>query len=333
MNNQQQQRWPYTWRWPEWTWQVSDSLHQWVTDALREAYDTKLSCGRGGNIEGARNCATRIRIYEQIKAELYQRDAAARDQHAREHREWAARERYTSERNNLWAQVLRWARSGELPPDWRDHLPGYCARIAAIGGRKPELRDDIDGLILHEFATLPPQPWEPHAAAGDWRTALDSWYRDMLAVHDRRRQQDQEMRASKPQPFQLPIRPITDETENDPWLEKHLTRALQRADFDAMQAINHERRRDQIEAWYRAGLSAGGDDEDWQSWYRDRINNTWQRRHDTIYSGLLTADRELTYLGQLVGEAATLGQLVATGGWRLRVVFMHALPDYWRIGG
>jgi hypothetical protein len=317
MNNQQHTPWHHTRHWPQWTWQVSDSLRQWVTDTLREAHDTKHSCERGGNTEGAQNCAIRIRICEQIRIELRQRDAAAHDQHAREHREWEARERYTSKRNSLWAQVLWWARSGELPPGWRDHLPGYCARIAAIVGE--ELRDDIDGLILHEFATLPPQPWEP---GGDWRTALDAWYRDMLTVHNRRRQQDQEMHASKPQPFQLPSRPITNEKENDPWLEFQLKRALHLADIDAIQAINHERRRDQIEAWYRAGLSAGGDDEDWESWYRDRINNTWQRRHDTIYGrGLITADRELAYLGQLVGEAAAGGR---------RLVLMHTLPDYWR---
>ena len=60
-----------------------------------------------------------------------------------------ARSRYAGSRNGLWADVLRWARVGELPLDWRDHLPGYHARCAAIAG--VETTDDVDGLVVHEF--------------------------------------------------------------------------------------------------------------------------------------------------------------------------------------
>ncbi|WP_204810534.1 hypothetical protein [Mycobacterium riyadhense] len=301
-----------------------------IDENLREAHETKRWAIRAGNTAAAQACTTRIEIYEQVRAELNQRDQAACDQYVRNHREWAARDRFTSARNGLWADVLRWARSGELPTNWRDLLPGYHARCAAIGGR--DLRDDIDGLVLHELATLPPQPWEPYIAGGDWHAALSAWYRDMLALHDRKRQQDQEMRASEPQPFRLPVTPMPDPYNPrivfDDWADMNARCTLRDADFDAIQVMNHVRRRDRLEAWYRAGLAAGGDDEDWAGWYRNRINSTWDRRQDVIYGrGLITADSELARLDD--GDAATLdASPAAAGGWiRIR---MHALPDYWR---
>jgi hypothetical protein len=315
-------RWPHTGAaYPEWTWQVSDKLHTWVDDCLRDARATKRSLDNHGQTEASENWQSRINAYEQYAAELDQRDTDARQRYEQAYRQWQERDRFTRVRNSLWYQVLFWARSGELPRDWRDHLSGYHARCAAIGGGQPDLREDIDGLALHEFTTLPTQPWEPYATGGDWRAALTAWYRDSLTLHDRTRQQREEMHANQPQPFRLPIRLITDEADSDPWLAMDTMKALSDADFDAIQAINHARKRDRIEAWYRAGLAAGGDDTDWRGWYRERINNTWDRRQDRIYArGLITADRELGQLGEIVGEAAA-------GGWRR--IHMQALPHYW----
>ncbi|WP_041321642.1 MULTISPECIES: hypothetical protein [Mycobacterium] len=331
-----QPRWPHTGAFPEWTWQVSDNLRQTTTDGLRRAQDGKRLADLNGNAEASRNYGFQIEIYEQYAAELDQRDAEARDQYAREHSEWRDRNSYIGSRNGLWADVLRWARSGELPADWRSHLPGYCARIAAIAGE--ELRDDIDGLVLHEFTTLPPQPWEPYATGGDWRTALDAWYRDSLALHDRTHQQDEELNASKPQQFRLPppmpgpydapSPAIIDMTRRG--FMDEADRALRDADWAAAQTINHARGRDRLEAWYRAGLTAGGTGEDWTGWYRDRITNTWDRRHDDIYGAkLIASDRELARLDD--GPNATLDPSpAAAGGW-VRIP-VQALPDYWHCG-
>lgn len=328
---EQQPRWPHTGAFPEWTWQVSENLRQTTTDGLRRAQDGKRLADRNGNAEASRNYGFQIEIYEQYAAELDQRDAEARDQYARAYQEWSARERYTGIRNGLWADVLRWARSGELPADWRIHLPGYHAGIAAMAGE--QVRDDIDGLALHEFATLPTQPWEPFAAGGDWRTALDAWYRDSLALHDRTHQQTEELTASKPQPFRLPTRPMPD--AYDPHIvyddveDLDALRALRDADLAAAKATNHDRGRDRLEAWYRAGLTAGGTGDDWIGWYHDRIN-TWDRRHDNIYgAAVINSGRELAKLTD--PAAATLEPTpAAAGGW-VRIP-MQALPGYWHVG-
>lgn len=330
---EQQPRWPHTGgAFPEWTWQASDKLHTWIRDSLLEARKGKRWADRNDSAEASRNYGFQIEIYEQYAAELDQRDAEARDQYARAYQEWSARKRYTGSRNGLWADVLRWARSGELPADWRIHLPGYCARIAAITGE--QLRDDIDGLVLHEFATLPPQQWEPYVAGGDWRTALDAWYRDSLTLHDRTHQQTEELTASEPQPFRRPDAPMPDAYDPrivyDDMDDFRAQRLLRAADLTAIKAINHDRGRDRLEAWYRAGLTAGGTGEDWTGWYRDRINITWDRRHDTIHRvGLIASGRELAKLD--APAAATLEPSpAAAGGW-VRIP-MEALPDYWHVG-
>ena len=329
---EQHPRWPHTGHhYPEWTWQASDKMHTWVAECLSEAHDTKRWADQQGNATASQNCAIRIDIYEQIAAELDRRDADARDQYVRDHRVWAARDRYTGMRNGLWADVLRWARSGELPADWRVHLPGYHAHIAAIAGEQQ--RDDIDGLVLHEFTTLPLQPWEPYITGGGWRTALDAWYRDSLALHDRTHQQDEELRASRPQPFRRPTTPMPDAYDASPhivyddWADLKTRHEMWVADLAAAKAINHNRGRDRLEAWYRAGLTAGGTGEDWIGWYRDRIN-TWDRRHDTIYGAkLIESGRELARLDD--GNTATLDQSpAAAGGW-IRIP-MQTLPDYWQ---
>lgn len=330
---EQHPRWPHTGHhYPEWTWQASDKMHTWVSECLSEARGTKRWAEQHGNSAAAQNCAMRIDIYEQIAAELDQRDAAAHDQYARDQCEWQDRNSYIGSRNGLWADVLRWARSGELPADWRDHLPGYHARIAAIAGE--QLRDDIDGLVLHEFTTLPTQPWEPYATGGDWRTALDAWYRDSLALHDRAHQQDDELNASKPQPFRRPDTPMPDAYDPSPTIvyddydDWRAQRVLRDADWAMAKAINHDRGRDRLEAWYRAGLTAGGDDQDWIGWYRDRITTTWDRRHDTIYGAkLIESGRELARLDD--GDTATLDRSPAAGGGWVRIP-VQALPPYWQ---
>lgn len=326
-------RWPHTGHhYPEWTWQASDQLHTWIRDSLLDARKVKLWADQRGETTAAQNCAIRIEIYEQYAAELHQRDADANDQYTRDHQQWAARDRYTRTRNGLWADVLRWARSGELPADWRDHLPRYHASIAAITGE--QLRDDIDGLALHEFTTLPLQPWEPYATGGDWRTALDAWYRDSLALHDRRRRSREELTASEPRPFRLPTTPMPDAYDPSPasvyddWADLNAQRVLRDADWAAADDINHDRGRDCLEAWYRAGLTAGGTGEDWIGWYRDRITTTWDRRHDTIYGAkLIESGRELARLDD--GDTATLDPAAAAAGGWVRIP-MQALPGYWQ---
>ena len=316
----------------EWTWQVSDRAHQVVDDGLDYARQGKREAERQGNTWGAENFAHQIQAWEQLAVQIKQRDRAAREQYARDYQQWADRDRYTRTRNSLWAVVLQWARVGELPAGWRELLPGYHARTAEMFGDK--VRDDIDGLVLHEFATLPPQLWEPHHAGGDWRAALDAWYRDSLALRDRTHREREELHTSKPEPFKLPIKRMTETaiaarcapTRNVP-LDAEFTHALRQADAVAAQAVNRVRGRDRLEAWYRAGLVAGGEPGDWAGWYRDQIESTWEPRHDAAYGAQLIApDEELAQLDD-PATAAIVGES-ATGGWR--AFPMQHLPDYWR---
>jgi hypothetical protein len=190
--------------------------------------------------------------------------------------------------------------------------PGLAHPPAGLSG--PHRRDisrrndaDIDGLV---FATLAPQPWEPYAAGGDWRAALEAWYRDRLAVHDRQHRHHQE-RSAAPRPF----RPPTD-------TEFTALMACRQADTAALLVIGDERKRDRIEASYRPGLAAGGDDRDWIGWYRQRIIDTWDQRDDEIHAHcLLFCSREYKLL--------TPGGL---GIPMLEVTTTKALPDYWRAG-
>lgn len=318
--------WPHTGHlYPVWTWQTSDRMHTRMRDRLHQMRKNKRWAEQHDNAAAARGYDHIIHIYEQIAAELHQRDAAARDQYARDHEQWDDRNTYTRARNSVWADVLRWARSGELPADWRIHLPGYHARCIAITDRQP--REDIDGLVLHEFATLPTQPWEPHAAA-DWRTALDAWYHDSLALHHRSYHQRTELRDSKPRPFNLPV-PLPPDTHAGglDYTDLDAQQALRQADSRAVDEVNYDRGRDRLEAWYRAGLTAGGTGEDWIGWYRDRIT-TWDSRHDAYYCpGLIRSDHEMARCDD--GDAATLDPSAATAGGWIRIP-MQQLPAYWR---
>ena len=101
----------------------------------------------------------------------------------------------------------------------------------------------------------------------------------------------------------------------EPWppeVGAHL--ACREADLAAIKVINHARKRDRIEAWYRAGLAAAAAAmNDWLDWYRQRID-AWDDRHDAIYSvGLIAAGDELVILDDPVNRAQ-----------------MQTLPDYWR---
>lgn len=57
---------------------------------------------------------------------------------------------------------------------------------------------------MDELTALPPQPWEPYATGGDWRTTLDAWYRDSMAVQDL---YYRDRTAPRPAEFRQPPRP------------------------------------------------------------------------------------------------------------------------------
>lgn len=180
---------------------------------------------------------------------------------------------YVVHRYGLIAQVLHWARSGELSPDWREHqMPAYLAAI------RPDIADqafdDHQALIGAELAAIPLQPWEPYATGGDWKDALDSWFTDTLA-------NETYLETSRP-PRESPDMPAEMLAGLDNDTIDHINRQRdeqrryhreQEEDFQRGQAES----RAMLGASYRAGLAAGGEPIDWRGWLQQQLGRTIRR--------------------------------------------------------
>lgn len=164
---------------------------------------------------------------------------------------------YRSIRTRLWIHILAEARAGTLAVDWRTTLyvvePDNLVRHQILGAAAAILpaseEGDNEALVLHELVTMPARAWEPYAADGDWRAALNAWHADTLAIDEYRRQ------------------PV------DPLLTEHLAEYFGTTigvrippGVEAMGRAFHD-------ASYRAGLAAGGDESfnDWQERLDDQL--------------------------------------------------------------
>lgn len=116
-------RWPHTGHhYPEWTWQASDKLRTWIRDSLLEARKVKRWADQHGDTTASQNCAIRIEIYEQIRAEVAQRDRAASKRMLWAFEQRAQQSNYVSTYYRFASMLLRHARLGTLTPDWRDQI-------------------------------------------------------------------------------------------------------------------------------------------------------------------------------------------------------------------
>lgn len=171
----------------------------------------------------------------------------------REREEIAASAHYVQARFLQVYQILWKARIGELTPRWRDDLTTGTDAAA-------------DQLIVHELACMPTRPWEPFVAGGDWRTALDTWYSDLLSADDYLVQHE--------------IRPASAKHPNPHTQYSRLTEVLRESQAiqQGEQALDDARDRLRLlwGASYRAGLSAGGEESDWRGWYRTRTQRLRQ---------------------------------------------------------
>lgn len=104
--------------------------------------------------------------------------------------QWKTRQLYTGARGSAWSLLLFSARVGTLEPNWRDNLAvdldSWFERTGAAGfvGGRLDLVEDAKQAVLQELAELPVQLWEPYVVAGDWRAALDAWYRASTELCD-----------------------------------------------------------------------------------------------------------------------------------------------------
>ncbi len=114
------------------------------------------------------------------------------------------------------------------------------------------------------------QPWEPNAAKGVWRDALDARYSDTLSLET---YYETERFPGSPRP------PADDDSVPFDWLAWYASGQNQQAEANARMAQMQLGRRDAHGAIYRAGLVAGGVEIDWLDWFQHRIE-TWDRRQD-----------------------------------------------------
>lgn len=185
-------------------------------------------------------------------------------------RHWAIT--YVEQRYDGAVEVLDQARRGKLDVDWRGRrMKCALARRTPVAVMQPYL--DVEVLVAHELASWSRRTWEPFAAQGDWRAALEAWYEDRLAVEasheDFARQRLVSLRWAK--------------TESGWWHQQ-------------------QRTRDRVEALYRAGLASGGDPVDWIGWFRQRIElreetDPWRiRGRERVLATLDETRQEMEFL-------------------------------------
>lgn len=222
-----------------WTHEASTQARQMIYAAQQENTENFKAAALRKDFAATERIQAMIEAYNEALHEVGERDLAtmrrlgweSQDKQHRHLQRWA-RYRHRSD-------ILRDARTGDLPPNWRTERTAIPDDVA------PGLRE-VYATVVNELADLPPQPWEPYAAGGDWRAALDAWHHDSLAVLDTYHQ-GQMSDAQTPHPRFAPA----DSAELN---EREAQRQVVATDL----ATNLERAaRAVIEHSYRAGLAAG----------------------------------------------------------------------------
>jgi hypothetical protein len=118
---------------------------------------------------------------------------------------------------------------------------GAAAALANIDDETERLHQ-LSACAVLDVARRDRASWEPYAAQGDWRRALDEWYADRIATLEQTR---------------------------------YIAGAEPRCDGGERQVLAAQER-DVIEAKYRAGVHAGaGTDTDWREWFIGCLES-WQ---------------------------------------------------------
>ncbi|MBU8834476.1 hypothetical protein [Mycolicibacterium goodii] len=216
-------------------------------------------------------------------------------------------------RYRFWFHALNAARAGTLTPNWRDTLTVdvLYEMTGSPGGRPPAAavsigQCDAEDLALYEVVTSPVADWEPYAAGGDWRRALDAWY------HESIRRLDAYEAAQNRHWAELR------EGMSAQMLRLHPATTVMGAALRKPSPIDEFMstfQRDRLGALYRAGLAAGGETNDWIGWYRNRAAQ-WDvtgdaQKHAGMKQAILT---DLTEPQSITEQRAA----------------MEKLPDYWK---
>lgn len=286
-------------------------------------------------------------------------DRAVRDAQAFA-QEWKHRTEqsmYVNSRHTLFGDVLRRARTGTLLPDWRERLADdpYPAAFTSSGSPIP----DHVLLAEHELANMAVQPWEPYAAQGNWREALDAWYSDTLAVES---EYEANRFAPKPRPPESPAPPVADGHLQPPppvggspldravaafsaaqmsalaprsgqpdWLAWYASGQAQQEAADIHDRNFQQRRRDGFGLSYRAGLAAGGEESDWLGWYQQRVA-LWDKESDwpeEVSDTMVLSYADCFLASRRVYKEPSEIAISVEG----LTGFLVQLPDYWRDSG
>lgn len=206
---------------------------------------------------------------------------------------------YAYRRHSVWTPLLVAARRGALKPQWRDALSvdSWVYRNERPP-EDPRIRE-ADEMVINELATMPPAAWEPFVADGDWRRALQAWHQAAIEIHDSFEILRRDARRDRDE-----MDDVTEIAGDEDDIEHLIRSSSLRSSADAL----HDRNRDEIEALYMAGLAAGGDDVDWISWFRNRI----QQSDEVSFSNVASNTEILRRLDMPEVQAG-----------------MEMLPDYW----
>lgn len=183
---------------------------------------------------------------------------------------------YSAKRLGGMAIALWRAREGTLEPDWRERLEPEHANSPLVH----EMYRDADELAVADLREMPPAAWEPFEGK-DWREALEAWYfaslqnlaeRSSLAAEGRERGRvtrirtliglHRTLRTSSNQEIREKMQGLIDQYHQ---LQPTVDRS------EALELAVYVRDRAFVDAWYRAGLAAGGEPVDWIGWYQQRI--------------------------------------------------------------
>nr|WP_181407294.1 hypothetical protein [Mycobacterium celatum] len=135
-------------------------------------------------------------------------------------------------------------------------------------------------LALHEIVSSPVAAWEPYVTNGDWRRALDAWYAAAIELRDyyedaqlrHRKAIADRLRRTQLEELRSKLKAATDEF----WAE-HYAKQINKAEACLLKYVEPHSPsdelysrilRDELAASYHAGLTAGGETNDWLGWYR-----------------------------------------------------------------
>lgn len=261
---------------------------------------------------------------------------------------------YAYARYHLRSAVLTAARGGTLTPAWRDNLtvdlihqgetgggPAWVKFFEATTGRsyaaETARNNDAEALALREVVSTGVADWEPYATRGDWRRALDAWYRTSVELQDQwetaqlrhRKVIADRLRRSDQDELRRKLLETADEHRWVAHTQTHSRAEIRLLELEAHSPhdrFHHRCVRDKLGALYRAGLAAGGEDCDWRGWYLARVAQWDVTGHDATMGTPAAPPIIDAWAGQ---RAQLKEQLLADLEARRIATWVEQLPEYW----